>query len=393
MQTIKPLFEARITLAGLVAIAALMFYSCNSSSGTEGAYHQPMQSLPVITITEIPAVTYQEYSASLEGSKDIEIRPQVEGYLDKIYVDEGAYVKKGQSLFHINDRPYREQLNNAKAVLASARASLAQAEINVSKLTPLVASNVVSDVQLKTAQASYHSAEANVAQAQAMMQSANINLGYSLIKAPVDGYVGRIPFKTGSLVGLGTSEPLTVVSEIKDVYAYFSFSENDFLLFKEQYPGKSIAEKIKQMPPVELVLADNSVYPQKGKVQTVSGQFNNSTGAISFRASFNNADGLLRSGNTGRIRIPRSVSSSLVIPQDATFELQDKVFVFVLADSNKVVSTPVTIEGRSGNYYLVAKGIKTGDKIVYTGLDRLRDGAIIHPEQMSMDSLLKINPL
>ncbi len=256
-----------------------------------------------------------------------------------------------------------------------------------------MASNVVSDVQLKTAQAAYHAAEANVAQAQAMMQSANINLGYSLIKAPVDGYVGRIPFKTGSLVGLGTSEPLTVVSEIKDVYAYFSFSENDFLLFKEQYPGNSIAEKIKQMPPVELVLADNSVYPQKGKVQTVSGQFNNSTGAISFRASFNNADGLLRSGNTGRIRIPRSVSSSLVIPQDATFELQDKVFVFVLADSNKVVSTPVTIQGKSGNYYLVAKGIKTGDKIVYTGLDRLRDGAIIHPEQMSMDSLLKINPL
>ncbi len=393
MQTIKPLFEARITLAGLVAIAALMFYSCNSSSGTEGAYHHPMQSLPVITITEIPAVTYQEYSASLEGSKDIEIRPQVEGYLDKIYVDEGAYVKKGQSLFHINDRPYREQLNNAKAVLASAKASLSQAQINVSKLEPLVASNVVSDVQLKTAQAAYHSAEANVAQAQAMMQSANINLGYSLIKAPVDGYIGRIPFKTGSLVGLGTSEPLTVVSEIKDVYAYFSFSENDFLLFKEQYPGKSVAEKIKQMPPVELVLADNSVYPQKGKVQTVSGQFNNSTGAISFRASFNNEDGLLRSGNTGRIRIPRSVSSSLVIPQDATFELQDKVFVFVLADSNKVVSTPITVAGKSGNYYLVAKGIKSGDKIVYTGLDRLRDGAIIHPEQMSMDSLLKINPL
>ena len=311
MKTFKP---TTINTTGLfiVAIAALAIYSCNSSSGNSGGYQQPVQSLPVITVSNMPAITYQEFSASLEGSKDIEIRPQVDGYLDRIYVDEGAYVKKGQPLFHINDRPYREQLNNAKAGLAAAKANLANAQINVSKLTPLVENNVVSDVQLKTAQSTYNAAAANVSQAEAMVQSAEINIGYSLIKAPVDGYVGRIPFKTGSLVGLSTAEALTVVSEIKDVYAYFSFSENDFLLFKNQFPGKTIEEKIKQMPPVELVLADNSVYPLKGKVQTVSGQFNNSMGAISFRASFQNADGLLRSGNTGRIRIPRSVSSALI---------------------------------------------------------------------------------
>jgi len=377
----------------IVAIAALALYSCNSSSGNSGGYQQPVQSLPVITVSNMPAITYQEFSASLEGSKDIEIRPQVDGYLDKIYVDEGAYVKKGQPLFHINDRPYREQLNNAKAGLVAARANLANAQINVSKLTPLVENNVVSDVQLKTAQATYNAAAANVSQAEAMVQGAEINIGYSLIKAPVDGYVGRIPFKTGSLVGLSTAEALTVVSEIKDVYAYFSLSENDFLQFKNQFPGKTIEEKIKQMPPVELVLADNSVYPQKGKVQTVSGQFNNSMGAISFRASFQNSDGLLRSGNTGRIRIPRPVSSALVIPQESTFELQDKVFVFVLADSNKVVSTPVTVAGKSGNYYLVDKGISSGQKIVYTGLDRLRDGVAIQPENISMDSILKVKPL
>ena len=392
MKTFKP---TTINTTGLfiVAIAALATYSCNSSSGNSGGYQQPVQSLPVITVSNMPAITYQEFSASLEGSKDIEIRPQVDGYLDRIYVDEGAYVKKGQPLFHINDRPYREQLNNAKAGLAAAKANLANAQINVSKLTPLVENNVVSDVQLKTAQSTYNAAAANVSQAEAMVQSAEINIGYSLIKAPVEGYIGRIPFKTGSLVGLSTAEALTVVSEIKDVYAYFSFSENDFLLFKNQFPGKTIEEKIKQMPPVELVLADNSVYPLKGKVQTVSGQFNNSMGAISFRASFQNADGLLRSGNTGRIRIPRSVSSALIVPQEATFELQDKVFVFVLADSNKVVSTPITVTGKSGNYYLVDKGISSGQKIVYSGLDRLRDGVAIQPEKISMDSILKVKPL
>ncbi len=392
MKTFKP---TTINTAGLfvVAIAAMAIYSCNSSSGNSGGYQQPVQSLPVITVSNMPAITYQEFSASLEGSKDVEIRPQVDGYLDKIYVDEGAYVKKGQPLFHINDRPYREQLNNAKAGLAAAKANLANAQINVAKLAPLVENNVVSDVQLKTAQSTYNAAAANVSQAEAMVQAAEISIGYSLIKAPVDGYIGRIPLKTGSLVGLGTAEALTVVSEIKDVYAYFSFSENDFLLFKNQFPGITIEEKIKQMPPVELVLADNSVYPLKGKVQTVSGQFNNSMGAISFRASFQNADGLLRSGNTGRIRIPRSVSSALIVPQEATFELQDKVFVFVLADSNKVVSTPITVTGKSGNYYLVDKGISSGQKIVYSGLDRLRDGVAIQPEKISMDSILKVKPL
>jgi membrane fusion protein (multidrug efflux system) len=308
-------------------------------------------------------------------------------------VDEGAHVRKGQLLFKINDRPYREQLNNAMASLSAAKANLVNAQINVSKLTPLVQNNVVSDVQLKTAKAAYDAAAANVLQANAMVHNAQINLGYTLIKAPVDGYIGRIPFKTGSLVGIGTTEALTVVSEIKEVYAYFSLSEKDFLQFENQFPGTTIEEKIKHIPPVELVLADNSIYPQKGKVEMASGQFNNSMGTISFRASFKNTDGLLRSGNTGKIRIPKSFASALAIPQEATFELQDKVFVFALSDSNKVASTPITVAGKSGNYYLIEKGIKSGDRIVYSGLDRLREGVMIQPQPISMDSLLKANPL
>lgn len=387
----KPTFS--LLLAVLVAFSIVILAACSSSSASESGNVQPPQALPVLAITQMPSTIYQEYSASLEGSKDIEIRPQVDGYIERIFVDEGAHVRRGQVLFKINDRLYREQVNNAKANLAAAKANLATAQINVSKIAPLVQNNIVSDVQLKSAQAAYNAVAAQVSQAQAMVRNAEINLGYTLIKAPVDGYIGRIPMKTGSLVGMSTPEPLTVLSELKTVYAYFSLSETDFLRFKEQYAGATVEEKIKQMPPVELVLADGSIYPLKGKVEVVSGLFTDGTGSISFRAAFPNPAGQLRSGNTGRIRLPLQLPSSLVIPQEATYELQDKVFVFVVGDSNKVASVPIQPTGRSGNYYLVKDGIKPGAKIVYSGLDRLRDGAVIQPQPISMDSLLKTTPL
>jgi membrane fusion protein (multidrug efflux system) len=377
----------------LYSSLAVVLYACSSSSGSEAMRQMGPQSLPVVAVTSVPATTYLEYSASLEGSKDIEIRPQVDGYIDRIYVDEGAYVRKGQVLFHINDRPYREQLNNARAAVAAARANLATAEINVSRLKPLVESGIISDVQLKTAQSNYNAALANVSQAQAAVSSAQINLGYATIKAPANGYIGRIPLKTGSLVGMSTPEPLTVLSEVRDVYAYFSLSESDFIQFKNQYSGNTIEEKIKQLPPVELILADGTVYPKQGRVQTVSGQFNNTTGAISFRAIFENTDGILRSGNTGKVRLSKTLSSAIAVPQEATYEMQDRTFVFVVADSNKVVSTPITIAEKTGNYYLVENGVKAGDKIVYSGLDRLQDGAVIQPQVISMDSILKAKPL
>lgn len=370
----------------------LFIYSCTSSAGSPGPQNV-LQSLPVISLKTIPATTYQEFTASIEGSKDIEIRSQVDGTLDQIFVDEGAFVRKGQNLFRINERPYREQYNNANATLAAAKANLANASINVTKLTPLVQNNVISDVQLKTAKASYDAAAANVAQAEAMVKAAAINLGYTIIKSPVEGYISRIPYKTGSLVSTNTAEPLTVVSAIRDIYAYFSFSEKEFLEFTHQFSGATIEQKLKQFPAVELVLADNSVYSEKGKIETVSGSFNNNIGAISFRAVFPNTNGLLRSGNTGRIRIPRSEAASLVIPQEATFEIQDKIFVFAVGDSNKVQSKPINVLTKTGTYYIIGSGLNAGDRIVFAGLERLRDGIQINPENLSLDSLIKAKPL
>ncbi|HEX7015787.1 MAG TPA: efflux RND transporter periplasmic adaptor subunit [Cyclobacteriaceae bacterium] len=378
-------------IAALASIALFTsLESCTPSSGGSVEWQQPVQALPVLTVSSSSATTFKEFSASLEGSKDIEVRARVEGYIDKIYVDEGAFVKKGQLLFKINDQPFAERLNNAKANLAAAKANLANAEINVSKLTPLVENNVVSDIQLRAAKAEYEAALASVTQAEAMVRSAAIDLGYTTITASSDGYIGRIPIEPGSLVGPSDAAPLTMLSEIKEVYAYFSFSEREFLQFIKHFEGNTIQEKITKMPPVELILADNSVYPLKGKVETVAGQFNSSTGAISFRASFPNASGLLRSGNTGRIRIPYAVESAVIVPQESTFEIQDKIFVFALSDSNKVYSTPIRVTDNMKNFYLVESGLKPGDKIVYAGLDRLNDGAVIQPQPVSLDSLLNM---
>lgn len=379
----------------LVLVAAAMItlaYSCSDSNASPAMQQQAPPSLPVLAVSLLPATTWQEYAASLEGKKNVEIRPQVDGYLEKIYVEEGAYVKAGQPLFRINDRPYQEQLSNAKASLVSALANLDRAQVEIDRLTPLVKNNVISEVQLKTAQSSYDAAKGAVSQAQAGVSTAQINLGYTLITAPVSGYAGRIPFKAGSLVGRGEATPLTMVSDVSEVYAWFSLSEVDYLQFKNQYDGKTIQEKVKQLPPVELVLADNTIYPEKGKIETIEGQFDRTMGVISFRAVFPNNAGILRSGNTGRIRIPRQ-HNSLVVPTEATFELQDRVFVFIVSDSNKVVSKPISIAGKTGQYYLVDKGIAPGDRIVYQGLDRLRDGMVIVPQTLSTDSLLKSKPL
>lgn len=374
-------------------IIMAVFSGCASSSARSDAGAPPAPVLPVLKITEVPATTYREYNASLEGKVNVEIRPQVDGYLDKIFVDEGAYVKEGQPLFRINERPYREQLSNASASLLAAQANEEKASLEVSRLTPLVQNNVVSDIQLKTATAAYQAAKANVAQAQAMVSNARISLGYTLITAPVSGYIGRIPFKTGSLVGRGESQPLTVLSNVNEIYAYFSMSEVDFISFKNKTKGNTIAEKVKQMPPVELVLPDNTVYTEKGHIETMEGQFDKTMGSISFRAVFPNTAGLIRSGNTGKVKIPETFSAAILVPSEATFELQDKVFVFTVGDSNKVTSKPIRIAGKNGNWYFVDKGVAAGEQIVYTGLDRLRDGAVIAPETISMDSLLKARPL
>ncbi|WP_230407873.1 efflux RND transporter periplasmic adaptor subunit [Flavobacterium hydrocarbonoxydans] len=337
--------------------------------------------LPVLAITSSNAVTDAEYPAALQGAVDVEIRPQVSGNLERIYVDEGAYVTKGQTLFKINERPYREQLNNALANLHAAEAASINAQLEVDKLAPLVLNKVVSDYQLKTAKASQKIAAANIEQAKAMVGSARINLGYTNVTAPVSGYIGRLPKKQGSLVAAADIEPLTNLSDVHEVYAYFSLGETDFIKFKSVYAGNTLGDKIKKLPPVTLILADNSAYPQLGKIDMVDGQFDKNTGAITVRATFPNKNGTLRSGNTGKIRLGVQHDDAILIPQSATIEMQDKVFVFTVNKENKVTKMPITISGKSGTNYLISDGVKSGDQIVLSGIDKLQEGQLIQPEK------------
>lgn len=349
----------------------------------------PPPSLPVIAISAGSATTWLEYPASVEGSTNVEIRPQVSGYLQQVYVQEGDYVSQGQPLFRINSREFSEFSNSASASVSAAKASVERAQVEYDKLKPLVDNHVISAVQLRTAKANLDAAKADYAQAVSGKGSADITVGYTLIKAPVSGYIGQILFKQGSIIGKGEALPLTTLSEVNNVHVYFSMSEADFLSFISGYEGSSTEEKIKHIPLVDLQLPDNSIYNTKGKIELVRGQFDRNAGTISFRAVFANKEKLLRSGLTGKIRIPSLHENQMLVPQESTYELQDKVFVFALGDSNKVTGKQISISGKSGNNYLVSKGLANGERIVYSGIQRLRDGAVITPQVMKTDSLLQ----
>jgi membrane fusion protein (multidrug efflux system) len=361
-----------------LSIIALILTGCANKN--EGAPAPTLATLPVLDIAFEAATTETEFPVAIQGKNDIEIRAQVNGTLDKIYIDEGAYVKQGQPLFKINDNPYRQQLNNAKASLNAAQASLINAQLEVEKLTPLVQNKVISDYQLKTAKANLSIAKANVAQNNAAVSSAQINFDYTLIKAPVSGYIGRMPKKQGSLISMNDPDALTNLSDTKEVYAYFSLGENDFINFKNNYKGNTLNDKIKNLPPVALVLSDNSIYSETGKIDMVDGQFDKTTGAITLRAKFPNANGLLRSGNTGKVKIILEHADAMVIPQEATVEIQDKVYVVKVDKKNAIARQPIVVSGKSGTNYLVKEGIKGGDRIVLKGFENLPDGATIIPD-------------
>ncbi|WP_316821802.1 efflux RND transporter periplasmic adaptor subunit [Pedobacter gandavensis] len=357
---------------------AVFLFGCAAEPATEIA--APAPTLPVVAISKTSETTFLEYPASLQGAVDVEIRPQVTGVLEQVLVNEGALVHAGQPLFKINALPFLEQLNNAKANQRAAEAAVLNAQLEVDKLIPLVQNKVVSDFQLKTAKTAHQIALANVAQAKASVGTAQINMGYTLIKAPVSGYIGRLPKKQGSLVSAADPLPLTNLSDVHEIRVYFSLGEADFINFKAKYPSETTAGKLKNLAPVSLILSDNSVYAQQGKIDMIDGQFDKNTGSITLRASFPNAEGLLRSGNTGKVRMSLEHDQAMLVPQSATVEVQDKVFVYTVDQHNKVSKQPIKVIGTSGTNYLIKEGLKSGDRIVSKGFEILKDGDAIVPE-------------
>ncbi|NEX14158.1 MAG: efflux transporter periplasmic adaptor subunit [Prosthecochloris sp.] len=364
-----------------VAMFSLSLSGCGGGAGTGGAgAQQQAPSLPVMNIGSSSTVVMQEYSALLEGVVTVEIRPQVDGTLEEIAVDEGAFVKAGQLLFGIDGRVYREELKSAVALRHAAKAALDVAGIEVERLRPLVKNKVVSEIQLKQALAKHRSAKASLEQADAAVQMARINVEYTRITAPVDGYIGDIPFRIGSLVSKNQQEQLTTLTDVHEMRAYFSMSEVDFVRFKQQFSGSSIEEKLAAVPPVTLLLADGSRYPFEGRLDAVSGQFDRSTASVMFRATFPNADGMLRSGNTGKVSIANRYDNVVQVPQASTADLQDRIFVFKVSGDNSVSRAPITVVGKSSANYIVSDGLEEGDMIVVSGFSRLPDGTVIDPQ-------------
>ena len=379
-------------MIGGATLCLLMFVFMSSLSGCGGGNRgagggQQAPSLPVMTIAPSSAVVAKQYSARLEGVVTVEVRPQVGGTLREIAVDEGAFVKKGQLLFGIDDRVYREELKSAIAARHAAKAALDVAAIEVERLKPLVKNKVVSTIQLKQASANHRAAKAALEQAEAAVQMARIDVEYTRIQAPVDGYIGEIPFRLGSLVSKNQAEELTTLTDVHEIRAYFSMSEIDFVRFKQQFPGKSIEEKLSAVPPVTLLLAGGGRYPFEGRLDAVSGQFDRSTASVMFRATFPNKDGRLRSGNTGKVSVAYRYDNVFKVPQASTTDLQDRIFVVKVTEGNAVARTPITVVGETETDYIVSKGLEEGDMIVLSGFGRLPDGAVIDPKPAGKNSV------
>lgn len=380
----KHLKHITIPVGLLLAFSVAVQYGCGHSSGAAAdaaAAGAAAPEVPVMTTDTATALTTRDYAAQLEGRVNVDVRPQVDGYLDKIFVEEGSFVKAGQPLFLINDRPYREQLNRDQASLRASESQVVTAELEVAKIKPLVENKVLSEMQLKTAMAALQTAKANVEQARAAVAAARVNMDFTVIKAPVSGYIGRIPKRIGNLVGRNETTPLTTLSDISEVYAYFSMSENDFMNFSRGANGSTLTRQLQQMPPVSLILSNGEAYPHKGHIAMVDGQFNKTTAAISVRATFPNPGGVLRSGNTGKVRTTQLHSGALLVPQGATLEIQNKTFVYVVGDSNIIKRQIITTNGSYNNQFIITEGLKRGDKIVTAGIETLVEGTPVVPQK------------
>lgn len=357
----------------------LLFEACSptQSQTQEGT----IQEYPVSTLQAKDAVLNTDYTATIQGQQNIEIRPKVDGFVEQILVDEGAVVKKGQLLFKINAPQYEQEVRTAAAAIKNAEAEVNTAKMQVEKTLPLVKEEIISNYELKQANFNLHAKEAALAQAKASLANARTNLGYTNISSPADGVVGNLPYKTGSLVSSSSPQPLTTVSNIASVFAYFSFNEKQFLDFTENNKGKTIKDKLLNIPPVILLLANGTEYSKKGKLETLSGLINTETGSVNLRASFPNPDGLIRSGASALIRIPLKVSNVLLVPAKATFEMQEKTMVYTVKNGAVKSAEIEIMDIPSGEFYVVTKGLNPGEQIVTEGMGSLKDGMKIKAKQ------------
>lgn len=354
--------------------------SCATDDGKQKATE--MEKFPVTSPISIDTTLPIDYVAEINAVQNVEIRARVKGYLDNIYIDEGKYVKQGQLLFTINNAELNENIVKATAVLKSTITELKAAELDLKNAKQLVDKNVISNTELERAKNKVDLAKAKVEEAQANEAFAKIQLTYTQVKAPFSGIVNRIPNKTGSLLEDGTL--LTSISKNDEVFAYFDVSEKEYLNYATNL--KTDAEQSKN---VTLILANGEEHPFKGKIETTEGEIEQSTGNIAFRARFSNPDKILKHGASGKVRLLRKYKNALIIPQKATFEIQDKMYVYVIDKSNKVRIKPITTNSRMPHFYIVDSGLSSDDKIIYEGIQNIKDGMTVDPQFVEMNEISK----
>ncbi len=354
------------------SIFVILFFLL-TACGNKVAEQKPQdpQPYPTIRVTKRTVADIATFPASIQGIVNSTIRAKVSGYIQSVLVDEGQMVKKGQLLFKLETKSLNQDAGAAKA-----RINVAQVEVD--KLKPLVEKNIIGNVQLETA-------KANLEQAKSNYHSITANIGYANIKSPVDGVVGSIPFRKGNLVSSQDARPLTTVSSISQVYAYFSMNEKDLIGFLKKIKGKTLETKAKNLPKVQLQLADGSIYDHQGQIETITGEVNPNTGTVQFRATFTNPEGLLRNGSSGTILLPEKMEDVLVIPALSTFEQQGKTFVYLVQGDTlvtKTVEPKATIGG-----VVVVEGISENDQILAKGVNKVRPGTKIVPQLTTIDSI------
>ncbi|NJB36953.1 efflux RND transporter periplasmic adaptor subunit [Croceivirga sp. JEA036] len=351
---------------GLTTISLVFFTSCGSKNeGAQGPQQAPPPSLKVSSLKKQNVTTFDSYATTIEGKQNVEIRPKVSGFVQKIYVEEGQKVKKGQLLFKLETESLSQDANAAKAAVNAA-------QVEVDKLKPLVEKNIISNVQLETA-------KAQLEQAKSSYQSITANIGYSRVTSPVDGYIGEIPFKVGTLVSSTTAQPLTTVSDISEVRAYFSLNEKELLEIKERVAKEGRYIDVNKAPEVELIMINGEPYEHKGKIAMVNSIINSTTGSVTLRADFKNPKLILSSGSTGEIKIPTEQKDIFVIPKMATLDIQGNKLVYVLQEDNTIKTQHIKIVDQTDADYLVSQGIEEGTTIVIEGVSKLRDGQEISP--------------
>ncbi|MBR1995211.1 MAG: efflux RND transporter periplasmic adaptor subunit [Alistipes sp.] len=361
--------------------AAAMVCALAAIGCAQAPVTMPPAQYAMLEISTTDRVIPSSYSATIRGRQDIDIYPQVGGTIAKLCVTEGQTVAQGQTLFIIDQVPYKAALQTAEANVAAAKAGVATAQLVYDSKKELYAKNVVSKFDLSTAENNLLTAKAQLAQAEAQRVNAANSLSYTVVKAPANGVVGTLPYRVGALVSAAMPKPLTTVSDNSVMYVYFSMNEKQLLELAREYG--SIDATIKQMPDVELKLSDGTIYSEKGRVESISGVIETSTGTVSLRAAFPNKGGLLHSGGSGNVVIPNTYKDCIVIPQMATFELQDRVFVFKNVDG-LAKSFPISVEKiNNGKEYVVTAGLTAGDVIVAEGAALLREGTPIQPKQQT----------